>query len=500
MAISFSNYIDITSGVAGSAQLAGRNFGGRIFTNNPLLPPESYLESDDAAGIGDYFGTASSEYKRTSFYFDFISKNITKPTLISFARWVDEDVAPMIFGKVQTQLVANYSAISNGSFEMTIGGVANTFTGLDFSGALSLADVASIIQTAIRTKTGSMWTAAIVTFDAVRGSFNFEGGQAVAAVITVANMGTGTSILPLLGWLTGAIIANGALAETITDTLQNSWDASNNFGSFIFMPTLTLDQIVEASAWTSEMDVSVMYFPRVAKADAATYYNALKNYGGVGVTVAPLANEYPEQSPMMVFAATDYTKVNATQNYMYQQFNLTPSISTNADQKTMDQNRINYYGNTQNSGKNISFYQRGVLMGLPTSPTIMTPFANEIWLKDAMGVALMNLQLALSQVAANKYGLSQLFATSQTVVDQAVNNGTISVGKTLTNQQKLTITQISGDGNAWQQVQNIGYWINWVITPYVNPDNNLTEYEAVYTLIYSKNDVVNKVIGRHVLI
>jgi hypothetical protein len=201
---------------------------------------------------------------------------------------------------------------------------------------------------------------------------------------------------------------------------------------------------------------------------------------------------------MMIFAATDYAKTNAVQNYMFQQFNLTPSVSSDSVANTLDANRINYYGNTQNAGQQISFYQRGTLMGPATSPTDMGVFANEIWLKDAAGVAIMNLLLGTSQVPANKFGQSMVLTTLQSVINQAVNNGTISVGKALTAQQKLYITQITGDDLAWQQVQNIGYWINCEIVPYQN--NDVTEYKAVYTLIYSKNDVIRKVDGSHILI
>lgn len=498
MAISLNRYVDIISAVGAATQVANRDFIGRLFTTNPLLPTASLAEFDTADEVGDYFGTDSDEYARAQFYFDWISKNATAADKISFARWADEDAAPTIYGAVKTQALATYTAISNGSFGLTIGGVVNTFTALDFSGAASLAAVAAIIETAINAKTGTQWTAATVAYDATRGSFNFVGGDTVAAVISVQQGVGGTPIANTIGWLTGAILSDGALEESITDTLQNSWDASNNFGSFLFMPSLTLDQKEEAGEWTDGMDISVIYSTTTAIADAATYYNALKNYGGTGVTVSATSGEYPEQFPMMIFAATDYSKRNAVQNYMYQQSNLTPSVSSDSVADTLDANRINYYGNTQNAGQQVSFYQRGTLMGLATSPTDMGVFANEIWLKDSAGVAIMNLLLAVSQVPANKFGQSQILSVLQGVIEQAVNNGTISVGKTLTSQQKLYITQLTGDDNAWQQVQNIGYWLNCVIVPYQNGD--VTEYKAVYTLIYSKNDVIRKVDGSHILI
>lgn len=497
MAISFNRYINITSSVGAPTQAVGRNLGGRVFTSNNLLPPGSNLPFSSATPVGAYFGKLSEEYLRALFYFSFISKNNTAPSLISFARWVETAVAPMIYGNpAVTQTLATYTAISTGSFGLTIGGIAHPFGSLDFSAAASLSDVAAVLQTAIRTASGTQWTAATVTFNSLTGAFDFVGGSAVAATITVQEGTTGVHIAGLLGWLTGAILANGSAVESITTTLTNSYSQSNNFGSFLFIPDLDLAQITEASAWVDTLDVELLYFAPAQISDAATYFAALENYGGVGITVAPITTQYPEQLPAMIFAATDYTAVNSVQNFMFQQTaGLTPSVTDDTTANTMDTNQFNYYGQTQQAGQPISFFQTGVLMGLATDPGYMNLFANEIWLKDAIGVALMNLLLALPQVPANTLGQSQILSVLQSVVNQAVLNGTISVGKRLTQAQILYITENSGNANAWQQVQNIGYWLNCQIVP-----NGLGGFKAIYTLIYGKDDVIRMVDGSDILI
>jgi len=124
----------------------------------------------------------------------------------------------------------------------------------------------------------------------------------------------------------------------------------------------------------------------------------------------------------------------------------------------------------------------------------MNVFANEIWLKDSIGVALMNLLLGQTKVSANTQGSSQIKVIIQNVIDSALNNGTISVGKPLNQNQILFITEISGDENAWRQVQTVGYWLNVTI------DNSGVEPIAVYTLIYSKDDDIRKIVGSDILI
>jgi hypothetical protein len=508
MAITFSRYIDITSGVGAGAVVPRRDLIGRLFTVNPLLPPQSYITFTTAAEVGSYFGTTSEEYARAVFYFGWVSKNITRAQKISFARWVQTAVAPKVFGSTAvTQALATYTAISNGSFSMTIGGVTNAFTGTDFTAAASLSDVATVLQTKIRTASGAQWTSSTVVYNATRGTFDFTGGTTGAATISVAEGVAGTPIAALIGWIpaattingafsNGAIWASGSAVETITATLTASVAASNNFGTFLFMPTLAIGQVVEAATWNVAQNVSYMYTVPVITANVSAWATALADLGGVGMTLSDTANEYPEQVPMMIEAATAYDQPNSVQNYMFQMFNLTPGVTSDANANVMDAARVNYYGRTQDAGQFIDFYQRGVLYGIATDPVDMNVYANEQWLKDAAGAAIMTLLLSLARVSANAQGRTQILTTLQSVINDALNNGTISIGKTLTTNQKLFITEITADPNAWYQVQTIGYWVDCVIESYDSP----LQYKAVYTLVYSKDDAIRKVEGRHVLI
>lgn len=499
MAININNYVDITSGVGAGAVVARRDLIGRLFSDNNLLPPQTTLEFTSAAAVGAYFTTSSEEYLRSLEYFSWISKNLTRPQKIQFSRWVDVAVAPRIYGNVQTQTLGTWTAITAGSLGITIGADVNTFTALDFSSALSLSDVASILETAIQTKVGTMWTSATVTYDATRGSFNFVGGSAVDAVITVQQGVGGTPIGNILGWLTGdtLIVANGSAVESITDVLTESTSQSNNFGSFLFMPSLNLTQVTEAATWNKAQNVMFMYTVGVSSANYAAWSAALLGIGGTALTLSNTAGAYPEQMPMMIEAATNYDAVNSVQNYMFQQFPGMPAeVTTDALAASLNAARVNYYGRTQEAGQFIDFYQRGVLMGGATDPLDMNTYVNEIWLKDAATAAIMTLLLALAKVSANAQGRSQILAVLQSVINEALNNGTISVGKTLTETQKMFITEITGDPQAYYQVQTIGYWIDCVIVF----DTDLAAYKAVYELVYSKDDVIRKVEGTHVLI
>jgi len=506
MAILFSKYIPINSVVGGSSIIQNRELIGRIITTNPLLPTSTVGEFTSAYDTGVYFGTTSEEYLRVSnAYFNYInSKNLSNPEKISFARWADVDTAPLIFGSKISTTLAQFQAITDGAFILTISGTSNLINGLDFSAAVSLAGVASIIQTEIRTNTGAEWTSAVVAYDNTRGGFNFTGGLTGAATISASLAGSGTEILNLIGWNTLAIFSNGADAQSITDMLTGSTNVSSNFGSFIFEPVLTLDQIIEATTWNNivpDQNVTYQYYVPVSIANAASYSAALIDFSGTGLVVSEIPGEYPEQGPMCTLATTNYASENAVQNYMYQIYNfLTPSVTDTTTSNTLDSLRVNYYGQTQTNGQQINFFQRGVLTGTSEDPVDMNVYANEQWLRAAFGTALINLLLAVGRIPANLDGENQINATLvEGPISAALINGTISVGKPLTLEKKNFIINITGDSNSWYQVQAIGYWLNTTITTSLTSDNR-TEQNAKYTFIYSDDEAVRKIEGTHVLI
>lgn len=496
MPIAFTKYIDITSGVAGADTVTQRQLIGRLFTSNTYLPPQTYMEFSSADDVGNFFGFTSEDYYRAAFYFGWVSKRITRPRKISYSRWVQSAVAPMIWGNKTPKSLTALQAVTAGTFALTLGGTTHTIN-LNLSGAGSFAAVATLIQTAINAQSGSMWSAASVTYDAVRQSFNFVGGVAGAAIIAAVD-GTQTP-LAVLGWLSDATFANGSAVETVTNTLTESDQASDNFGSFVFVPSLSLDQATEAATWGASHNVKYQYYPVTDPADVADWSAALSGIAGCGLVVNATAEEYPEMAPMMVMAATDYTQRNATQNYMFQVFDLTPSVTDTVTSDADDALRVNYYGQTQSAGVPISFFQRGLLMGGVDDPLDMNTYANEQWLKSAAGAACMSLLLALSEVPANATGEALFLTQLQGVVSVAKFNGTISSGKILSDTQKAAILEITDDPNAWRQVATSGYWLEVNIEPFVTDDGE-TEYALDYTLVYGKDDTVRKVNGTHELI
>lgn len=497
MSINIRRYVDVQSGVGAGATVAQRELIGRLFVDNPKVPADAIVEFDEASDVATYFGGSSPEYLRAVTYFGFVSKSLTRPRRLGFARWAKVANEARIYGARVTASVADFEAISAGEITLNVGGQVGAVTALDLTGVVSYAAVATALQTAIRALAGDQYAAtSTVTYDPVTGAFVFTSAQEEAAAISVTDAG---DLGDLLGWTTGAVFSPGVDSTPIADALAASVNVSNNFGAFAFVDALTTDEVEDASAWNAAQNVAFMFTARTSAADAAALSAATLGNSGTALTLATVAGEFDELLPMSILAATAYERRNSVQNYMFQSANLTPKVTTDAAADLYDALRVNYYGNTQTAGQQINFYQRGVLMGTDTAPVDMNTYANEMWLKDAAQSAVMALLLALPRIPANVQGRSQVLAALQDPIDRALTNGVISVGKALSVPQRVFVTEVTADPLAWQQVQSIGYWLDAVVEPFTGAGGT-TEFRIVYTLVYSKDDAVRKVEGQHVLV
>lgn len=501
MSIPFKKYVNIISGVGGGAGVRTRDLIARLITSNPLVSPGAVLEFRNAADVATYFGTASEEYKRSVDYFGYISPSIAAPQRISFSRWSEAGNGAAVIGNNDPKVLATFTPVNAGAFNITVNGVTSNVTAIDLSAAASLAAVATALQTRV---IAAGFVGATVTYNANR--FTIQLAAAALGDISVTPVSVGVQDVATKLGITAAtngIYIKGVAAQVAVDALIASNDITDNFGSFLYLDALDLAEVQAVAAYNDTLNVKFMFLQRVLLADYPTWFTALAGYSGVGLTLmnkVAYPDEFPDQLPAAILAATDYDKRNAVQNYMFRQGqHLTALVTSGVLSDALDAARINYYGQTATAGQKITFYQRGKLMGLPTDPVDMNVYANEMWLKDAAGAAIMALQLGVSRIPANDSGRAMILNTLQPIIDKALFNGSISVGKTLTSQQKIFIEQQTGSDVAWREVESIGYIVSCVIDQDVMPDSSI-EYKAVYTLIYSKDDAVRLVNGTHQLI
>lgn len=525
MSIRFTKYIAITSVVGAAAQVPQRQWCARVFTTNPLVGPNAILQFASSTDVGTFFGTASEEYQRAVNYFDYLSPLGVKPQVIQFARYVVTSQPATIYGDNDEAVLATLKAITAGLLSFKFGATQVNLTGITFAAAATLTDVASELQTAIRAAVGAPngeLTNATVTWNAQAQAFDFAAsptGVVTESFQVVAPTGVvpATDVAAAMGWYVsqGALVNDAAVAESAVAGFNRVNSLNNNCGEIVYTDTaaLVLADVTAVGQANAALNVVYIFRVYVTPADWTAWQAALAGIAGMGLEYEDVAvtggRQYIEMLPMSIHASINFNAVNGAVGFMYKQNAVyTASVTTDPLSDALDAARVNYYGQTQTAGQNISFYQRGVLQGGATSPTDSTVFANEQWFKDMCGANLMNLQLSVGQIPANQRGQTMCDVTLQgqaatatqpaSGIELAVLNGTISANSTLSLAQQTYITQQTGSATAWQQVQTIGYWKGSTITSAVV--NGVTTYTYNYTIIYRKDDVIKTIVGSHQLI
>lgn len=497
MSISIDRYVQISSGVSGAQSVAQRELLGLRFTSNPKVPVDTVI----TVGRGEadaYFGADSDEAAFANQYFSYVSPApASQAQRLRFAAYPAEARAPKVFGIRTNSTISAFQAVTAGELVLTIGERTATLTGINLGEIATLADVASTLEQAIRAQgeADDQWGAATVVFDAVTGSFNLTGGLAAEAAVAVEQ----GQLAALLGWSQpAAILSPGCEEKTPVQAVQAAEGVTDSFGSFSF-PQISVEEAVTVARYNAGLNMKYMFLVAVSKENAQQYVDALSSIASVGLVLNGKVGEFKESLPAAVMAATDYQRRNATVNYMYRQGPFSADVSSDSEADKLDDMRVNYYGETASAGQKLAFFQRGYLMGNASDALDMNVHANEQWLKSYLTAQLLSLQLSLGKIPANNEGRGLILAQVISAVDQARLNGTISIGKTLTTAQQIAISQLTGDPEAWHDVQTNGYWADVQIVERTG-GSGATEYIAQYTLAYAKNDVVRKVEGSHNLI
>jgi hypothetical protein len=529
MSIRFSKYIDINSVVGGAAQVPQRQWCARVFTTNPLVGPNAILQFPDAASVGEFFGTTSEEFARAQNYFTYESPIGGTPQAIQFARYVNAIQPATIFGETGIATLTALNEITAGELSLQFGATVVNVTGINLGSAGTLTAAATAIQTALiaaaaSAPNGELLTCS-VTWNSATQAFDFTASASGVVtesfkVVSPTGVVPATDVAAALGWYAsqGALVNSAATVETRVAGFNRVTNLNNNCGEFCYTDTsaLTLSDATAVATANAALNVMFIFRVYVTPVDWAAWSAVLLLIAGTGLEFEDASitgRQYIEMLPMAIHASINFGAVNGTVGFMYKQNGVfTPSVTDDpgtVQSDALDAARVNYYGQTQTGGNNISFYQTGVLCGGATAPVDSTVFANEQWFKDLIGSSLMNLQLSVGQIPANKRGqtVCELVIQGQPAtpltpasgINAALNNGTISAESSLTLTQQIFITSQTNDSTAWQQVQTAGYWFSTNLSTMVAP-SGVTVNVLNYIIIYRKDDVIKVINGSHQLI
>ncbi len=240
-ALSVARIVNVSVSLAALAA-ATRNFGANIIVGDSDVIDvaeriRSYNSLDDVSGD---FSSTSPEFLAAQVFF---SQN-PRPSLLYMGRWASGATRGRLNAAILTpaqQLLTNFTAVTTGSFRVTIDGTQHDVTGLNFSAATNLNGVASIIQTALRTQ----WANSICFWDGYNDRFIFKSGTtgASSSIGYGSAAGSGVNVSTLLGMTAASGAAApvaGVDAETALACAVTLVDVSNRWYGFQFAATAAL--------------------------------------------------------------------------------------------------------------------------------------------------------------------------------------------------------------------------------------------------------------------
>lgn len=436
-------------------------FNGMVLDDNVLLPATTPLSFSSADSVAEYFGTNSDEYKFAAVYFGGYNNSQIKPSLLYFYRLTPSGAAPFVRGATlspATALVA-LTAISSGSFTVTISGTVYELNSLDLTAATSLSDVASTIQGALVTKGVKDAT---VTFSSINNSFTVDAGTVGAEQSIGVPAG---DVAAAMGF--NEETATVSAGEDATDAVGSMTNLTRQFQNFVTFTTLAeaadSDALALASWVSSQANAGTMYLyvcwdSSKANLDATSttvIAEQIKALNATGTTVV-----YPSYKiaafVMGTAASIAWDQTNGTITFAFKaQSGLAADVTDTQHSVALLGHGVNFIGNYATRNDNFVFFYNGQMFG---EWAWIDTYLNACYLCNKLQVQLMAMFTSNRRIPYTSAGYAIIRANCRDVIEAAINNGVINIGVSLSNAQKSQLTSELG-GDFSDEIYNNGYYL-----------------------------------------
>lgn len=363
-----------------------------------------------------------------------------KPTSLKVSTRYETDQSAELRGGASNTL-ASFTAISDGSFTISIDGSSQDITGLDFSADLSLDDVASAIQIALQAVASGGYTLATCTHDGNRFfiTSGTTGATSTISFLTSVSPATGTDISSLLQMRQGeGTKSNGIDGETITASLNAIENIDSDWYGLVFtkevrdLVIINTEDAVEAAANWCEARVKVFAnttndidsYDSVSTTDIGYLLKAADLRRTI-TTYSSYSDQYPSASILGRAFTVNFSQVNSVITLKFKQLpTITVESLTQNQKNVLDNKNINSYISV---GGN-SFFSESIMAN--------SVFFDEVhgvdWLQNAVQTNVYGYLLTrTTKVPYTNKGLAAIEQQVINALDEAVRNGLLAPGETI---------------------------------------------------------------------
>jgi hypothetical protein len=425
MSLSVSGIVRVTVNLSPVAA-AVRSFGVLMIAgdSNVINGLERFRTYLNIEGVALDFGVDAPEYKAAALYFG----QTPKPSTLMIGRWLRTATAGMNLGGILSpsqQTISNWTSITNGGVVIVIDGVTKTLTGLNFSAATNLNNVATVITTALSTSGTCTWNGSYFTVTSATTGIN--------SVVSFATTGSGTDISAQLKLTssTSQGLVNGYAAESPAACAAVLADESTAWYGLMFQASTqpTDNQNLAVSDFIEALEVKRIFGVTITDTDALSALvtddlaSLMRDAGYLQSFCQYSENPYAIASFFGRGFTVDFSASNTTITLMFKQEpGVTGEDLTQNEALVLQDKRCNVFVKYVNDTVII---QHGVMSG--------DAYFDEIhgldWLQNALQTAAYNvLYLSPTKIPQTDAGVNVITNALDGVLGQAVNNGLLAPG------------------------------------------------------------------------
>lgn len=264
-----------------------------------------------------------------------------------------------------------------------------------------------------------------------------------------------------------ATLSQGAAAATPAGVMSNVVDVTQNWATFMTCFEPATDVMIDFADWvqtTNSRYAYVGWYSDTTPLDgpAPDSFPGLivaGEYSGVAPIYEPADDNGNGRKAALICAiagATDYTTTNGSLAYAYKgQSGLVADITNATQALNLIANGSNFYGAYATANDRFVNLQRGVM---PGPWKFINQYIDQIWLSNALQLAFMLLLTQVRKLPYNAGGYALLRGAALDPIQQAVNNGVIQAGVTLSQSQRVQVNTAAGL-NIADTLQTAGWYL-----------------------------------------
>ena len=442
MTIPLSTDFSITPNVvtpAGSAVDAN----GLMLTDNELIPVgkvHSFYQSSDVSAL---MGSTSKEFLAAQQYFNGYDNSSVIPGELLMCRIVTADVAGyLLSGNLKGVALNTLKSIPAGTITLFVDGASTTSASVDLSTATNFSDIADKLETGIGASKVTVDWLPIASRFIIRSATTGNASEVSFAISGALATGL------LLTEDTAATVSPGAVATTLTDTMNAVINTNQNWILFSSLLELDDNQKTELCAWASASRNRYGYVLHDTS-EAGT----VSNNANCFVQKVVVANGYENIFPVygtylygvtaLAYAASvDFARTNGRISFKFRGFpGLTPNVSDLATAQALKSNGYNFYGAYSLNKTMAQYASDGAITG---KFVWLDTFIDQVWINANLVSAYANLFTNNQSYPFNQNGYGAIQAATIDVANQALTFGAIQKGVVLDQAQIRIVNNTVG--------------------------------------------------------